>query len=98
MVVAAFLSASGQLLWKLSGAALNWQLIAGFACYGLGALLMIVAFRFGSFSVLHPINALSYVVALVYGIFLLKEPFSPLSLLAVACILVGVTFIGGGDA
>ena len=51
IVIASLFTSIGQLLWKLSLGNINIQMISGFMFYGLGAILMIIAFRFGSLSV-----------------------------------------------
>ena len=94
---AALLISLGQLFWKISeGSYLGW-LLSGFALYSMGAVLMIIAFRFGSLSVLHPFLSVSYIFALILGQVFLKEHISTLQLLGIFIIIVGVIFIGGGD-
>ena len=97
MTGSAVLTAFGQYLWKFSGGSRLLPMFAGFVLYGMGALLMITAFRFGSFSVLHPVQSLSYVFALLIGYFLLNEAISPEKVAGLALILFGVTMIGVGD-
>ena len=97
MTGSAVLTAFGQFLWKLSDGSRLLPMLAGFVLYGMGALLMITAFRFGSFSVLHPVQSLSYVFALLIGYFLLNEAISPEKVAGLALILFGVTMIGVGD-
>lgn len=87
----------GQLLWKLSSGSILKFIIFGFICYAVGAVLMIVAFRFGSFSVLHPMMSFGYIFAIILGKFFLKENITTLQLCGVFIIILGVTFIGGGD-
>jgi len=97
MIIAALLTAVGQLLWKISnGVDLKW-IIIGFICYGLGAVLMIIALRFGSLSVIHPMLSFGYVFAIFLGLIVLKEQISTTQLLAIGIIITGVVFIGGGD-
>jgi len=97
MTIAALLTAVGQLLWKISnGVDLKW-IIIGFVCYGLGAVLMIIALRFGSLSVIHPMLSFGYVFAIFLGLIVLKEHISTTQLLAIGIIITGVVFIGGGD-
>lgn len=97
MILAAFLISLGQMYWKLSGAGINLELIVGFCFYFLGALLMIVSFRFGSLSVLHPLLSLGYVFALFLGVVFLGETVGLYHILGMFLIIVGVVFIGGGD-
>lgn len=93
--IASLLTSVGQLFWKMSH---NYIFLGiGFVCYGLGAVLMIVAFKFGSFSVLHPMMCLSYVFALIFGSAFLQESIGVFKILGVISIITGVVLIGGGD-
>ncbi|MEG6570989.1 EamA family transporter [[Clostridium] cellulosi] len=97
MVFSALASAFGQYFWKLAGTNNLLLLLVGFALYGIGALCMITAFRFGSFSVLHPMQTLGYVFALFIGLFFLNEALTPQKAIGVLFILFGVAMIGVGD-
>lgn len=87
----------GQALWKLFNDNQWFFLISGFILYAFGAVLMILAFRYGSLSVLHPLLSLGYLFALFIGYFLLDELISYKELIGIFIILTGVLFIGGGD-
>ena len=99
MIAAAFVTATGQFFWKLSagGGLFDWHLWLGFFCYGVGAIFMTVAFRYGRLSVLHPLMTIGYVVALFYGASFLNEPITTSLLLGTVCILCGVWLIGGDE-
>lgn len=98
LILAASIStASGQMFWKLSGGQWNRYLILGFLFYGVGAVLMTIAFRFGSLSVLHPLLSMGYVFALLLGITFLNEQITVMQTVAVALIIAGAILIGGGD-
>lgn len=97
MTLAALMTAFGQLQWKLSGGDINLHLIAGFVLYFLGAVLMIVAYRYGSLSVLHPILSLGYIFALLLGTLFLQEVITEKNILGTLLIILGATLIGGGD-
>lgn len=97
MVFSAALSAFGQYFWKLSDAHSLLPMFIGFVLYGVGAVLMIVAFQFGSFSVLHPMQSLSYVFALLIGFFLLGESIGPTKIMGLVLVMLGVVMIGAGD-
>jgi drug/metabolite transporter (DMT)-like permease len=97
IIAAALLTSIGQLFWKISnGTDYKWMLL-GFFCYGIGAVLMIIAFRFGSLSVLHPMLSFGYIFAIFLGSFVLREQITAIQYLATFIIMVGVVFIGGGD-
>ncbi|HEX3027374.1 MAG TPA: EamA family transporter [Clostridia bacterium] len=100
MVFSALFSSFGQFLWKEfehTGGGHYLFLLAGFALYGLGAVCMIAAFRFGSFSVLHPMQSLSYIFALIIGFAFLNEAITATKAVGLAIILFGVVMIGVGD-
>ena len=97
IIIAAMLTSVGQLFWKISHGSEIKLVIIGFVCYGLGAVLMILAFRFGSLSVLHPFMSVGYIFAIILGQIQLHENISLTKYVAVAIIMLGVTLIGGGD-
>ncbi|TEB16166.1 4-amino-4-deoxy-L-arabinose-phosphoundecaprenol flippase subunit ArnE [Pelotomaculum sp. FP] len=87
----------GQLFWKLSGSTNLWLLCDGFFFYGVGTVCMIIAFRFGSFSVLHPMLCTSYILSLLIGYFVLHEYIGWLKVIGIFFMITGIVFIGGGD-
>lgn len=87
----------GQLFWKLSAASNLWLMFIGFVFYGFGALLMVIAFKFGSFSVIHPMLSLGYIFAMIIGFFYLKEAINFPKIAGLILILFGVIMIGIGD-
>ena len=97
MLCSALTVAVGQLLWKKSAGADILLLVAGFILYGFGALMMVLAFKYGKLSVVHPVLSFSYVFGIFFGYFFLGEILRPLQLVAIAMIMTGVAFIGGGD-
>lgn len=98
MVLSSLCVCIGQLFWKLS----NFDnfllyLIIGFALYGVGALLMIKAYSFGSLSVLQPILSINYIFTLLFGYAILSESISTTKLIGVLIITTGVFILGGSD-
>ena len=98
MFCSAIVVAFAQFLWKTSGGTNLILLAVGIFLYGASSLLMIIAYRFGSLSVLHPILSISYGFGLALSHFILKESISWLNILGVLMIIFGVALIGGGDA
>lgn len=98
MVVSSICACIGQLFWKLSGQHGIPMLLLGFAFYGIGALVMLVAYRYGKLSVLQPILSLNYVISLVLGAVALHEPVTALKCVGILVIICGVVLIAGGDA
>lgn len=100
MVISAFCTTFGQLLWKLGmaeeGSYLLLMIILGFGLYGIGALTMIIALKFGELSVLHPLMCIGYVFTLINGRVFLGESITVLKVIGVILIIVGVVFITRG--
>ena len=97
MSASALAVAIGQLLWKFSGGTDLVLLMLGFVSYGIGSLLMVAAFKFGKLSVVHPVLSFSYVFGIFFGYFFLGEVLGAHQIVAIALIIIGVAFIGGGD-
>ena len=96
MLICSCCLCSGQFIWKC------WEgilpLFAGFAIYGMGALAMLAAYRFGSLSVLQPINSVSYVISIILGHFAFQEPITVGKLVGILVIMTGVTLLARGEA
>ena len=58
MLVSSICVCVGQLLWKLSATQGIIVMLAGFCFYGVGALVMIIAYKYGKLSVLQPMLSL----------------------------------------
>ena len=97
MTCSALCTAFGQYFWKLSQGSNLLIMFIGFVFYGFGALTMILAFRFGSLSVLHPMLSLGFVFGLVIGVLLLHEALDVNKIVGLIFILFGVTMLGVGD-
>lgn len=93
MVCSAVFACLGQAAWKV-GATHGWVWIgAGLVLYGLGAVLMLVAYRFGDLSTLQPILGLSYALSLLIGALWLGETLSAGRLAGVALVVLGVALV-----
>ena len=97
MLVSSICVCIGQLLWKMSTEHGLLLMLAGFAFYGIGALVMLVAYRYGSLSVLQPMLSLNYVLSIVLAAMVLKEEITILKCIGVFIIIAGVVLIAGGD-
>lgn len=95
MLVCAVCLYTGQFIWKLYDGLL--PLIIGFGIYGLGALAMLCAYRFGSLSVLQPINSVSYVIAAILGNIFFDESITAGKLVGIMAIMLGVFFLAKGE-
>lgn len=85
----------GQFIWKRYDGLL--PLVIGFGIYGLGALSMLCAYRFGSLSVLQPINSVSYVIAAVLGYIFFSEDITVGKLVGIGAIMAGVFLLARGE-
>lgn len=95
MIVASFITATGQLLWKLFQLENSLlYLILGFSLYGIGAILMIIAFKYGKYSAVHPMMCTSYIFALGYSSIFLSEKINLIQVIGVLVIIFGVFLIG----
>ena len=97
MLVSSICVCLGQLFWKLSSNGNLFYLILGFGLYGIGALVMLYAYKFGSLSVLQPMLSMNYVLTIVIANFVLKEPIGLLKFIGILVIICGVVLIGGDD-
>lgn len=97
IIAASVCVAFGQIMWKLSGGNINSDLITGFFLYGIGSLLMVTSFKYGSFSALHPMLSFGYVISLILGHFVLQEFINMEKVIGVLFLVIGVICIGGGD-
>lgn len=97
MICSAACACAGQLLWKLSTQNGPFLALAGFALYGLGALLMLTSYKYGKLSVLQPMQSINYVLSIVIGALVLGEAVTGKKVIGVAIIMAGIVLIGGGD-
>ena len=94
MLCSSLLTCTGQLCWKLSaGQHTMLFLLAGFGLYGCGALLMIIALRYGDLSKLHPLLSAGYILSVVLGAAVLNEPITVSKVVGVAIIIAGLILI-----
>lgn len=97
MLISSICVCIGQLLWKLSATQGIIIMLVGFCFYGLGAVVMIVAYKFGKLSVLQPMLSLNYVLSIILAVVVLKEKITALKCIGVLIIIAGVVMIAGGD-
>ena len=97
ILISAFFTAIGQYFWKLSAAKDIHYILIGFFCYGIGAIGMILAFRYGSFSVIHPMISTNYIFAFIIAYYFLGEQINTPKILGLVFIMIGVLFLGVGD-
>ena len=97
MVASSVFVSFGQMFWKMFHTEGLWAFILGLVLYAGGALIMIVAYKYGKLSVLQPMLCLSYVFAIFIGIFILQETMTLFRLAGIIVVVFGVIMIAGGD-
>ena len=98
MIASSVFVSFGQMFWKMSHTEGLWALVLGLLLYAGGALVMIVAYKYGKLSVLQPMLCLSYVFAIFIAVFILQEAMTPFRFAGIIVIIFGVILIGGGDS
>jgi len=110
--IAVILGACGQLLMKhgmsivgqisissipqILNALTNPFVFLGFAVYAISSILWLSVISKLPLSVAYPILSMGYVIVVFGSYFFFKEPLSTFKIIGVACIILGVTFIGRG--
>lgn len=97
MMISSVCVCVGQLFWKLSASYGMLCMILGFLLYGIGALVMIVAYKYGKLSVLQPVLSLNYVLTIILAVTVLNEKITRIKICGIIVIIIGVILIGGGD-
>ena len=103
-IVAAFLGALGQYLYKsgadLAGSGiasylLNWRLLAGVACYVAVMMLFVAAFRKGgALTVLYPIYASTFIWAALLAFLFQAIPIRPVNVAGMGLLVIGMFLMG----
>lgn len=87
----------GQLFWKLATNGNYLYLGLGFFFYGIGAFVMLIAYKFGELSVLQPMLSANYIFTIILASIVLKEIITIKKLIGILIIMMGVITIGGGE-
>lgn len=74
----------------------NLKLIVGMIIYTAGAILFIVALKYGNLSILYPVIVTSFIWVSILSVKILGEPFSPIKWLALVLLIVAVSLVRGG--
>ena len=103
-VVAAFLGALGQYLYKsgadiadgtVGGYLLNWRLLSGAVCYVAVMVLFVAAFRKGgALTVLYPIYASTFIWAAIIALFAYGTPIKPVNVAGMGILVLGMFLMG----
>jgi len=89
--------ASKDIKFNLKSLMTNYNLIGGYALYGIGTLLFIPALQGGELSVLYPFVGLTYIWVSFWSMKFLNEKMTKLKWTGIALIIIGVIFIGLGS-
>jgi len=108
MFLCTIFTSTGQILWKLGlrnvsfgnmFSFFNVPFILGFVFYGVGAMLMLVAFKSGELSILYPIIATSYVwVSLFSPMIFPSDSMNGLKWIGIGIIMISVCLLGYGSS
>lgn len=97
ILLSSICTTAGQYMWKISAMHNLFYIMIGFCFYGIGAVGMIIAFKYGSFSVIHPMMSMGYVFTVIISYLFLHEIINFQKVIGILFIMVGVAFIGVGD-
>jgi drug/metabolite transporter (DMT)-like permease len=96
--------AAAQVLMKIGGTKIqgidpvhllmDLPLIAGYACYGLNTLMLMMALRDGELSKLYPIIALTYVWVIILSYLFFHEVMNIWKIGGIVAIMAGVSVLG----
>lgn len=100
VLLSSLCSSLGQLIWKLmvQNDLPLYYYIFGLCFYGIGALLLIVAFKFGEMSVLHPMLSFGFVLAMIWSVSVLGEKITLQKAIGTLLIIAGVIFLAIGNS
>ena len=97
MMISSICACVGQLLWKLSVIQGVVIMLLGFVFYGIGAIVMMIAYRYGKLSVLQPVLSMNYILSIILAAWILDENITWIKLVGAFIVIIGVTLITGGD-
>lgn len=101
-----FLTAAGQVLWKIGSKTLaisaisfftNIPILLGILCYVIAVVLLILALAKEELSVVYPIYSASYIWVLLASAYLLKEEIHLLNVAGILLILFGIGLLAKGS-
>ena len=102
VVICTIFTSIGQIFYKLASTNFssplailtNYWLYLGIFFYLIGAILLILALKYGKLSSVYPFIALSFVWVFLLSIILFKETISIIKVSGTLSIILGVIFIG----
>ena len=106
VVASTAITATAQIFYKIAADKItldlttiltNWQLFTGLFLYGIAAVMLILALKYGELSILYPIISLSFVWVNILSMKFLGELIPLIKWLGIVFIIIGVSFIGFGS-
>ena len=103
VLLCTLLTSSAQIFYKKGAAKLvpdifriitNYDIVIGIILYGLGAVVLITAFKGGDLTILYPIVATSYIWVSILSTYFFNETMNIHKWLGVVVIMIGVIFVG----
>ncbi len=105
MVLSSIFLTIGQYFFKLSSKTFqlnipslltNYNLFFALCTCGIGAVLLIIALKFGDLSVIFPLVSITYVFVIIMSYLVFNEIINTFKIVAIAFIVAGVIFITRG--
>ncbi len=102
MVTCTIFTSIAQIFYKLGALRLpeiftNYPIFIGLILYGIGALILVTAFKFGEVTLLYPIIATSYVWVSILSWIVFSETIGFFKWFGIAFIIAGITVIALGS-
>lgn len=104
VVLCTFFTAAGSMLFKIASQNFSFSTILfnyffwiGAIVNGIGAVLLIFAFKHGELSTLFPFVSLTFIWVAFISFFIFSEPMNILKIIAMLSIIIGITSIGRGS-
>lgn len=86
------------LIGFILGTITNPPLMAGYTCYGISTVLLVMALKDGELSMLYPVIALTYVWVTGLSFVIFHDTINPYKLAGVSIIILGVAILGRGGS
>ncbi len=102
MVVCTLFTSVAQIFYKFGALRLpeiitNYHILIGLVLYGIGALILVTAFKFGEVTLLYPIIATSYIWVSILSWIVFSETIGIFKSIGIAFIIIGITVIAFGS-
>ena len=102
MLICTAVTSIAQIFYKFGAMKLpeiitNYNLLLGLALYAFGAVILMIAFKFGEVTVLFPIIATSYIWVALLSWFIFSDSMNVFKILGICAIVLGITTIALGS-